>query len=53
MYKTVNLNSDKEQLQSDFNSTLFDDKLDKSHEWFSLDSKYTENEVMKHVLENE
>lgn len=42
-----------EQLQSDLNSKLLDDELDKLYKWFSLDSKYTENEVMKHILENE
>lgn len=49
----VRLNSDMEQLQSDYNSKLFNDKLDKSNKWFSFDSQYTENEIMKHFFENE
>lgn len=53
MIKKVNLNSDIEQLQSDINSKSFDDDLDKSHKWFSLDAQYTENEVINHLLKNE
>lgn len=49
----VRLNSNMEQEQSDFSSKLYNDKLDESNKWFSLDSQYTENEVMKHFLENE
>jgi hypothetical protein len=32
---------------------LFDDKLNRLHEWFNIDSKYSENEIAKYVLENE
>lgn len=30
-----------------------DDALDKLLNWPSLDSKYTESEIMNHILENE
>lgn len=43
-----------EQLQLDFNSKLLlDNEIDKSQDWFSLDSKYTDSELMMHILENE
>ncbi|XP_025415016.1 uncharacterized protein LOC112686796 [Sipha flava] len=32
---------------------LFDDKLNRLHEWFNIDSKYSENEIAKYVLEND
>lgn len=39
-----------EQLQSEFNSKLFfDNKIDEVF----IDSKYTESEIMNHILENE
>lgn len=41
--KKLNLNS----------KLLFDDKLNRLHEWFTLDYKYTENEIAKYILENE
>lgn len=46
--------SETEQLSSDFYSKLlFNDQLSRLHCWFSLDSKYTENEISKYILENE
>lgn len=32
---------------------VYDDILDKLLDWPSLDSKYTESEIMKYILENE
>lgn len=47
--KTVN-NLSIEQLQCDFISkSFFDNKID----GFCIDSKYTESEIMNHILENE
>lgn len=41
-------------LYNNSNSKLLcDDKLNTLHGWFSLDSKYTENEIMKHIMETE
>lgn len=40
--------------QLDLNSKLLiDDELDRLHKWFTYDSKYTENEITKLILENE
>ncbi|XP_025193818.1 uncharacterized protein LOC112593572 [Melanaphis sacchari] len=40
--------------QPNLNSKLVcDDAIDKLLAWPSLDSKYTENEIMKHILEND
>jgi len=45
---------DSETEQINLNSKLvYDDVLDKLLDWPSLDSKYTENEIMKYILENE
>ncbi|XP_050056023.1 adenylate kinase 7-like isoform X2 [Aphis gossypii] len=45
-------NSETEQIN--LNSKLVcDDVLDKLLDWPSLDSKYTESEIMKHILEND
>lgn len=52
--KNMTSNLATEHLQSDFNSKLLcDDKLNTLHGWFSLDSKYTENEIIKHIMEDE
>lgn len=45
---------DSETEQINLNSKLVcDDVLDKLLDWPSLDSKYTESEIMKYILENE
>lgn len=54
MIKKVTHNTTTEQLQTDiYSKSLCDKELDKLHDWFSLDSKYTEDEIMKHIIENE
>lgn len=40
-------------LQPDINSKLLcNDKLNRSYDWFFLDSEYTEREIMKNIQEN-
>jgi len=40
--------------QSNLNSKIiYDDALEKLLDWPLLDSKYTESEIMYHILENE
>jgi len=54
MIKKVTHNTATEQLKTDICSKPLCDKgLEKLHDWFSLDSKYTEDEIMKHITENE
>lgn len=46
--------SETKKLLPDFYSKLlFDDQLNRLHCWFSLDSKYSENEIIKHILDDE
>jgi len=50
--RKMKYNSEAEQ--SNLNSKLVcDDAFDKLLDWPSLDSKYTESEIMNHILENE
>jgi len=50
--RKVKNNSETEQIN--LNSKLMcDDALHKLLNWPSLDSKYTESEIMNHILENE
>jgi len=50
--RKVKYNSEAEQ--PNFNSKqLSNDSLDKLLDWPSLDSKYTESEIMSYLLENE
>lgn len=54
MINKVMYYSETEKLSPDFYSKLlFDDQLNRLYYWFSLDTKYLESEIMKHILENE
>jgi len=48
--RKVKYNADQFNLNS---KLVCDDALDKLLDWPSLDSKYTESEILNHVLENE
>jgi len=46
-------NSPTTQLQSDmYSKSSCNDEFNRSLNWFSLDAKYTDNEIMKFVMED-
>lgn len=43
-----------QQLLTNTNSKLvYNHKMGRSHDWFSIGSKYTENQIIQYIMENE
>lgn len=53
MYKIVK-KAEAQQLLTNTNSKLVHNhKMGRSHDWFSIGSKYTENQIIQYIMENE
>lgn len=47
-------NAEAQQLLTNTDSKLvYNHKMGRSHDWFSIDSKYTEKQIIQYIMENE
>lgn len=47
-------NTEAQQLLTNTNSKLeYNLKMGRTHDWFSIGSKYTENQIIQYIMENE